>query len=382
MRLLILTQFSCDYPHGPLFEYLKGRIEHLYLIKHPTTDIAASDDSSVLVTHVQGLSGSRRIRSRFSSFHTNLAWSTVISIYWLAKIWKVDVVIGCGNWYALIGILSRMIGLSKCVVYYATDFVPKNRFSNPLLDVFYRSLDRFVLKHVDIIWNISTRMTKARKDFGYAYVTPEYYVPNVCEFFSFDNKLASEDNVSQTRLLFVGALYRHQGLDHVLKAIQSLSNSGTEVQLDIVGAGPEHHALMTLASSLGIQDSVTFHGYLPLERVLKLATRCFGTVAIYDPARCHFSQYGDPAKIRLYLSLGLPVITTAVTALAAEIEDRALGEICSASAAGVAQAIELLLSGRQDKGAIRRRVQDWVQSFSPERVYSEPLEALLHAASQ
>lgn len=334
----------------------------------------------MLVTHVQGLSESHSIRSRFSSFHMKLAWSTGISIYWLLKIRKVDVVIGCGNWYALIGILSRMMGFSKHVVYYAIDFVPKDRFSNPLLDFFYRSLDRFVLKNVDIIWNISARMTKARKDFDYAYTSPEYYVPNVCEFFSFDEKPANEDKFKQTRLLFVGSLYRHQGLDHVLNALKSLSDSGTEVQLDIVGVGPEHHALMTLASSLEIENSVTFHGYLPLGRVLKLATRCFGTVAIYDPERCHFSQYGDPAKIRLYLSLGLPVITTGVTALAAEIEDRALGEICSASAAGVARAIESLSNGTQDKSAIRLRIQDWVQSFSPERVYREPLEALLHAA--
>lgn len=72
-----------------------------------------------------------------------------------------------------------------------------------------------------------------------------------------------EDN----SILFVGRLEKWKGVDTLLTAFAALPNN--VAQLRIVGDGSQRSALETLARDLGIQDRVTFTGYLPLGEVEK-----------------------------------------------------------------------------------------------------------------
>lgn len=378
MKAVIITQYSCDYPHEPLFRYLSLVASESYLIKHPTRDVSQNHKFSALNANIRGQYSESFHRISFSNFFLHLLSVTVTSLILLCKIGPADVIIGCGNWYAMIGIVVRALGLVKSVVYYAIDFVPHQRFSNKYIDRLYSRLDTFVLNHSDTVWNISSRMPVSRRQFGYEYKTPELHVPNVCDV----SLAVSEPFVARAskfdRLLFVGSLYDHQGLDHVLSAVHMLRNRSIHISVDIVGVGPIQQNLINQSTLLNIQDSVQFHGFLPIEEIKILANKCSAGVAVYDPSRCKFSQFGDPAKIRLYLSLGLPVITTDVTVMSEDIVRYQMGLICEANPAAVAQAIEELRTQGGLTRELRDRIDRWAKAYEPSQVY-EPAWVSLQA---
>lgn len=61
-------------------------------------------------------------------------------------------------------------------------------------------------------------------------------------------------------LLFVGNLVPVKGLDVLLEACRRLPGPRSQWQLHVVGAGPLEESLRSTAESLGLADSVSFHG--------------------------------------------------------------------------------------------------------------------------
>jgi glycogen synthase len=61
-------------------------------------------------------------------------------------------------------------------------------------------------------------------------------------------------------LIFLGRLVSEKGVDILLRALATLQTRGLFPSLTIVGAGPELSALQELATTLGLNDQVTFMG--------------------------------------------------------------------------------------------------------------------------
>lgn len=89
-------------------------------------------------------------------------------------------------------------------------------------------------------------------------------------------------------LIFVGSLIKRKGLDLLLEALGKVH---TDFILHVVGSGPDDKSLQELASGVGIQDKVLFHGFKnqkELEELYKkssifiLPSRedCFGLVTL------------------------------------------------------------------------------------------------------
>lgn len=72
-------------------------------------------------------------------------------------------------------------------------------------------------------------------------------------------------NPNCVRVLWVGRLLRLKRVDTIIKAIGALHVCGRNVQLDIVGAGPELRSLARLASSYG--DAICFHPPVSIDEV-------------------------------------------------------------------------------------------------------------------
>lgn len=73
------------------------------------------------------------------------------------------------------------------------------------------------------------------------------------------------------RLCFAGRLVPYKGCDLALKALaRALSKGLTDAHLEIVGDGPERHALEALATRLNIKEKVTFRGNCSREDVLRV----------------------------------------------------------------------------------------------------------------
>jgi hypothetical protein len=74
---------------------------------------------------------------------------------------------------------------------------------------------------------------------------------------------------SPLRVLFSGTLTRRKRVDALLAAIRFVVDRGANVELAIVGHGPEGAALRRQAAELGIEDTVRFVGALPFDESLR-----------------------------------------------------------------------------------------------------------------
>ena len=111
------------------------------------------------------------------------------------------------------------------------------------------------------------------------------------------------------QLLFVGFINYMKGIDVLLEAMALLRERGADVRLALVGGGfyrdtlKQERSLRALASSLGVNDSVTFLGRRPPEEVSRLMAEC---AAVVLPSRAE--SFG--AVLIEALACGTPVVAT------------------------------------------------------------------------
>ncbi len=75
------------------------------------------------------------------------------------------------------------------------------------------------------------------------------------------------------RLIFVGRLNSAKGVGRVLEIMARVTRLGGAATLDLVGDGDERVQFEQLAKSLGINDLITFHGWLPRAKIAHLYSR-------------------------------------------------------------------------------------------------------------
>jgi glycosyltransferase involved in cell wall biosynthesis len=74
-------------------------------------------------------------------------------------------------------------------------------------------------------------------------------------------------------LVHTGRLRKYKGADIVLRSFARIQNEMPEARLEIIGDGPECPQLKKLSASLGLEDSVTFHGFVELPVMVELLHR-------------------------------------------------------------------------------------------------------------
>ena len=85
-------------------------------------------------------------------------------------------------------------------------------------------------------------------------------------------KRAAQDCTPPLRGCFLGRLVPYKGPDMLLEGAAPLLRAGKLV-LDIVGAGPMEPELRAMVAREGLEASVTFHGWLPHDRVQDVLAR-------------------------------------------------------------------------------------------------------------
>lgn len=120
-------------------------------------------------------------------------------------------------------------------------------------------------------------------------------------------------------LSYCGRLARaHKGLDLLLEAISQAVREGVDVQLDLIGDGPDRENLESMTKSLGVINRVIFHGIKMGEEKEYLIMK--------SDVFVHTSRWeGIPTAVLEAAGLGLPLLITRPTNM---------GEYVSAANAG------------------------------------------------
>ena len=86
-------------------------------------------------------------------------------------------------------------------------------------------------------------------------------IPNGVDFDGI-RKIALGTRRESNRIVYVGRLIGYKKVEQVLELVLRLRRLGLNVGADIVGDGPERMPLESLASKMGVADSVRFWGFL------------------------------------------------------------------------------------------------------------------------
>lgn len=119
---------------------------------------------------------------------------------------------------------------------------------------------------------------------------------------------------SEVKLLFVGGLQPLKGVGVLIESIAAVRRSGSSIRLEIVGRGPEEARLTSQVKELGLEDAVTFSGWVPNDLVPE-------KMRSSDVFVLPSFQEGMPNAVLQAMACGLPIVATAISSIPALVED-------------------------------------------------------------
>ncbi len=303
------------------------------------------------------------------------------TLFWCLKVRrKFDVYFGCGNLNPVVGIILKNLGIVRKVVYQSIDYFPK-RFENTFFNWLYFQIDKFCVKFADETWNASSVMVQARdKKMGMdpKAFNRQYTVPNCIWFYKVKRLPLSK--INRKKIVYRGSLFDYMGIDLIIKAMPHILKRIPGVRFEILGGGEEKEYLEKLVKDLGISKSVIFHGWITdrskLEEILSdsaLGVATFNTNIVDEKIK-----NADPGKLKDYMLMGMPVITTEAISYSKKIIEGKCGIVVQYNVASVVNAIVKLLANKQLFKEYRENVLKFIQDFDCGNILKPNVERVIH----
>lgn len=145
-----------------------------------------------------------------------------------------------------------------------------------------------------------------------------------------------------------GRLVEKKGLPYILDAIEVLRQKGRDVHCHLLGDGPMKEALQAQAEDLGIEDAVTFHGWLTQSEIIATLAKCHLFVAASVTAE-NGDQDAPVNTLKEAMAMGMPVVATLHGGIPELVVDDINGYLVpERDGLAIARAIERLMNRKQD----------------------------------
>lgn len=231
---------------------------------------------------------------------------------------SLDIYFTVNGFTAWVGLVLRRLRLVGKTVYWVCDYYPRSH-KNKMVQIMrwlYWQFDKRTITS-DILAFHNNRIVDIWKKNK---VLPKDYKPILIPAATAKNVSSTnrKKNLKNIRLCFLGVLKKSMGLDYILNSADLLFKNFPGIIVDIIGPGPDGEYFKEKAKKSPI--AFNFHGYLSEEEVEKVISHSSIGIAPYMPDPSHVSYYADSAKMKKYISLGLPIIATRVHEFSEEVE--------------------------------------------------------------
>lgn len=228
---------------------------------------------------------------------------------------------------AWVGNILKQLHLVGKTIFWIWDYYPPTH-SNlviKLMRSIYGYFDKEGAKSDKVIF-LNKRLISLRKASGVWRVDKKYsFVP-----IATNSKISIvSKNAKTPHFCFIGVLKKSQGLDLIFDISEEIYKKYGETIIEIIGDGPDKEYYVNRGRESKFKT--IFNGLLsenirPHElKIRSIMSKCNISLATYIPEKSNVSYYGDPSKIKRYLSMGLPVITTNVFEFSSEIKKSEAG---------------------------------------------------------
>lgn len=116
------------------------------------------------------------------------------------------------------------------------------------------------------------------------------------------------NNKDRLKLLYVGGLELHRGVDFVIRNLQILLEKGIDVEFKIIGNGTYLLEYQKLVELLNLQNHVIFLGYLQFHSILPIMQQ--SDIGLIPHYKSEHTQTTIPNKLFDYMYAGIPIIAT------------------------------------------------------------------------
>lgn len=244
---------------------------------------------------------------------------------------------------AWMGNLLRLLGVVKETIYWVWDYYPLRK--NPIIIKTIRSL----------YWYLDSNSAK--------YSTHTFFLhKNLKQLREKINKVKYPNssiipigtNVRNIRITkkvvpiigYLGVVKKTQGVDILFDALPKLLKEFPNLKVEIIGSGPEEERLKKIAGKF--PKTVKFYGFIEsLSEVLDTMQNWSVGLATYLHTPDNPAYFTDPSKIKAYLSVGVPVISTTVTTFSKELNETDAGIVTNYTKKEFIEAVRKLLRHQQ-----------------------------------
>lgn len=292
---------------------------------------------------------------------------------------KYDLFIGLESIYTLGGIILKKLGKVQKVVYYVSDYSPY-RFNNGFLTFIYLWLDKFCCYNADYIWDVSPVMMPARIKSGINQerCAPLILVPNA--LFEEQINYLPLNQLEPYSLVFVGTLGPENGPQTAIKAMPLILKEIPTAKLHIIGGKDDfEEPLKNLVKKLKLEKNIIFHGFISdAIEVSQLSRQFMIGLAPYTELPDSPRWFADATKIRLYMGVGLPAITTRVPPLGKEVAKKGAAIITKDSKEDLAIACIKLFKDRILYSKMRKAAISYAKNNTWENSYVNAMKRITY----
>lgn len=194
-----------------------------------------------------------------------------------------------------------------------------------------------------------------------------HVIPPGIDVDAFEYTPFAEKNTERFEILTVSYLVKRKGIHFMLQAMPKLISKHPHIHLRIIGDGPQKQALEDLAEQLGVEDYVSFEGFIPNTEV----------ASYYQKAHVFVSMSQSESWGQMYLeamATGLPVISTKNIGANSIIRDGETGYLIDQEdSSALAEKIDSLIANHEklaNMGAAARKeteqLYDWQARIIPQ----------------
>lgn len=257
---------------------------------------------------------------------------------------KIDYFLSVNAFPVTSGIILKKLGIVDKTVFWVWDYFPTNfpDWRLRLIRKTYMIFDNFALKNSDKIVFLNKFLKKSREDQGIDLKNKQFHITPIGT-----NPKSKLHTKKENIIGHMGLIKDSQGLNLIFENLDECFEKFPNLKLEIIGTGPEEVKFKRISRKH--KNRVKFYGFMDdANKIDSLINKWKIGLATYIPAEWSEHYWGDPSKIKAYISNGVPVITTNVPEFSKEIKSKKVGIVIQYNKNDLFDAIELLI--KENKG--------------------------------
>lgn len=245
------------------------------------------------------------------------------SIWLKLKYGKCEIFFSVNAFTSWIGLILKRLRIVNKTVFWVWDYYPPvhNNKIIMIMRFIYWQFDK-ISSHSDRVIFLNKKLIDLRKNIG---IIPKDSIFPIVPIGTDNFTIKPRKKPNHVIFTFIGVLKKSQGLEIVFDNAGAIMKSFPKSTFEIIGSGPDEEYFKAKAANSKIKSK--FYGFLDEEKLRSVLEKCNIGIATYIKEKGNVSHYSDPGKVKLYLSLGLPVIATDVFEFANEIDKSKAGVI-------------------------------------------------------